>query len=261
MPTAMKLKRFLSIPLFLLLLCGQIAAAPAKDEQEIPLYDVELLLFSQPEQPVDESWEAPAELPDWSRAISLQASDLRSDSLTMTTRPDDYQPLDTLSLAAEADSLRRKSGYEVLWHSAWRQPGLSRSKALPIYLKSAQQTLNGAPLLEGTVTISLSRYLHADFDLLLRGVLADSQSSSTGDLIQEPVIRMIDHRRMRSDELHYIDHPKIGALIRITRYIAPEPELPAEPADAPSPSVDSALPQDTASGQPAVTESSDSGKK
>jgi hypothetical protein len=29
---------------------------------------------------------------------------------------------------------------------------------------------------------------------------------------------------MRSDELHYIDHPLMGVLIRVTTYEKPEPE-------------------------------------
>ena len=40
----------------------------------------------------------------------------------------------------------------------------------------------------------------------------------------ERVVTMKQHRKMRSKELHYIDHPQIGLLLQITPYEAPEPE-------------------------------------
>ena len=39
-------------------------------------------------------------------------------------------------------------------------------------------------------------------------------------------------RRMRSGELHYVDHPRIGALVRITPFALAAPlaaDAPAEP--------------------------------
>lgn len=40
----------------------------------------------------------------------------------------------------------------------------------------------------------------------------------------ERVVTMKQHRKMRSKELHYIDHPQMGLLLQITPYEAPEPE-------------------------------------
>jgi hypothetical protein len=38
-------------------------------------------------------------------------------------------------------------------------------------------------------------------------------------------ITLRQHRRMRSNELHYIDHPLMGLLIKITPYELPEPKI------------------------------------
>jgi hypothetical protein len=46
--------------------------------------------------------------------------------------------------------------------------------------------------------------------------------------IRQP-FRMIDSRRMRSDEVHYVDHPAFGVLVLATAY---QPPVPAEPAEA-----------------------------
>ena len=78
------------------------------------------------------------------------------------------------------------------------------------------------------------RFLHLDTDLLLRA----PDSSQT--------YRVQLSRRMRSDELHYVDHPKLGILIRAERYLPEEdaPDTgdaasgepkPAQPLAAPKP--------------------------
>lgn len=46
---------------------------------------------------------------------------------------------------------------------------------------------------------------------------------------------MRQHRRMRSNELHYLDHPLMGILVKVTPYEEPEPE--SEPATETEPSV------------------------
>lgn len=104
--------------------------------------------------------------------------------------------------------------------------------------------------LDGTVTIRLSRYLHIDADLVwqrLEKVRRDTpplnatESSETnesieitvnGETLTDPLLeqsmtntetmtrlnayRLRDSRRMRSKELHYIDHPIFGILALIT---------------------------------------------
>ena len=51
--------------------------------------------------------------------------------------------------------------------------------------------------------MSRGRYLHLDTDLVLR------------DAVSAQPYRIRLHRRLRSEELHHLDHPAIGVLVRI----------------------------------------------
>lgn len=108
-----------------------------------------------------------------------------------------FQPVSSLSLAGVRSQLDNSGGYRVLDHIAWQQPGLSESSAIPVRIQSPG-------VLDGTITVTLSRFLH---------VYTDMQYSGAG--LSEPV-QIKAHRRMRSRELHYIDHPLIGMIISIT---------------------------------------------
>ncbi|MFV8833788.1 CsiV family protein [Aquisalimonas sp.] len=76
--------------------------------------------------------------------------------------------------------------------------------------------------LSGWVRVARERYLHVHLDL--RWV--DPERSEAGPLDRlhgvfiedmEPVVTLQDGRRMRSGELHYIDHPVLGVIVRVDR--------------------------------------------
>jgi hypothetical protein len=50
---------------------------------------------------------------------------------------------------------------------------------------------------------------------------SDNDQQNT-DIAIEQIVVMKQQRRMRSDELHFIDHPKFGAIIKITKIATPE---------------------------------------
>jgi hypothetical protein len=111
----------------------------------------------------------------------------------------------------------RQRGMTVHEHLAWRMSPDSRS--------NDTWYLVGNGRLEGLVQVSRGRFLHLDVDLLLRP--ADGTAP----------VRVRLNRRMRSGELHYLDHPHVGILVQAERY-RPEPEpVPAEetPAGEPKP--------------------------
>jgi hypothetical protein len=172
--------------------------------------------------------------------------------------------------------LQQSGRYEVIQQIAWRQPGLDETAAKPIRIHGGPEyrTATGAPAalgqdyesptlygdirapvtleqLDGTVKVVLSQYLHVYTDLMLRKPVTtqalgeDQRLRSVNALYQ---FRIQDHRRMRSKELHYIDHPLLGILVWIT----PVEEKPktqgpgpakqetgdaqaSEPVDAPNP--------------------------
>lgn len=56
------------------------------------------------------------------------------------------------------------------------------------------------------------------------GTLADQapQLNTSSPYLINQIVTLNQSRRMRSDETHYIDHPKVGLLIRVTPYKLPE---------------------------------------
>lgn len=97
--------------------------------------------------------------------------------------------------------------------------------------------------LDGTVSVALGRYLHVDVDLVYapdepsvlgapNGSITPSAQETTGPVdgtgtadtpsVASPpppavaVYRLVQSRRMRSNELHYLDHPLFGVLVQAT---------------------------------------------
>jgi len=70
--------------------------------------------------------------------------------------------------------------------------------------------------LYGTLTVFRGRYLHVDADLRLRPEDQSEGPDTSNPVAPERVYVMRQRRRMRSDELHYLDHPELGLLVKIT---------------------------------------------
>lgn len=121
-------------------------------------------------------------------------------------------------LNGEAARLRRARGFEVLAHLSWRQPMARNEPGLAQLIYTADLAESGlaeGELLLGSVTIDLRRFLHAHLDLYFKAAPeAGADDASAG----ERWIHLQQSRRMRSGELHYLDHPWIGAIIRIERF-------------------------------------------
>lgn len=116
----------------------------------------------------------------------------------------DRQPQVSRVLDGAARTLRQR-GMTVHEHLAWRMSPDSRANDTWYWV--------GDGRLEGLVQLSRGRFLHFDADLVLRP--ADGSAP----------VRVRLNRRMRSGELHYLDHPRVGILVQAERY-EPEPEPP-----------------------------------
>ena len=133
---------------------------------------------------------------------------------------------ETFSLKEEYLALRRARGVRPIYHGRWRQPVPERDAAIPILLQ-----LDGSDGLltydrnlhkiEGTVHVTAKKFLHLYFNLW-HHVDAIGQAPmavpNTVDLIKSRkhgYMELIESRRMRSSELHYLDHPKIGIIAQI----------------------------------------------
>lgn len=171
-------------------------------------YRFEMVIFERPGGSGAEAWPVDPSLPDTTKAVgSLEA-------ISVGGR----------LLGPVAYTLNRR-GMTVLDHIAWVQVPRGRGS-------EAWYRIDGTRL-SGLIRVTRGRFLHIDADLFLR----DAATSSPYH------IRL--YRRMRSDELHYIDHPKLGIVIRADRLRArSEPDAadaaagepkPAEPAGAEQP--------------------------
>lgn len=120
------------------------------------------------------------------------------------------------TLGSKKRRLENQDDIRILFHEAWQMPvyGKNRNRTLPIRIQGGKR-VNNRYELDGTITVSVARYLHIDTNLFL-----SKFQSAEGEQILNQVIPMQQSRRMRSKELHYIDHPKFGILI----YFTPFPE-------------------------------------
>jgi len=223
----------------LLLAAAMAAPAAAQDDGgagDLDWYRVEVIVFRQPPLP-----EEPLEAPPLSvRAPSgtpLQALREPADGETPYAR----LGRGGLALGDLAARLERRPGFQVLWHAGWEQPGLGRVEAPYLTLPpevagTARRPADGqdgeAPgpgpfamlppdiRLFGTLRLYRERYLHFETDLRYRLDQAPSAPALLGDgeALGSPLDPathvMTASRRMRSEELHYIDHPVLGVIVR-----------------------------------------------
>ena len=109
-----------------------------------------------------------------------------------------------LQLSDSVRRLRRNGNYEILGHLAWQQRVPERGQPQPIYIN-----LNDGQL-QGELAVTLGRYLHTSARLWFA-------PDSTAIAPRGQFARMSQSRRMRSETLHYFDHPLFGMIIRIDK--------------------------------------------
>lgn len=175
--------------LFLVLLLCPFASGSAAADDDP--YTFEMIVFERPGGGGGEDWTASPDNVAPSVAPALATL-----------------PAMAKSMDAVAYTLKKK-GMIVHEHLAWLQT--------PASLNSETWYSLNAGRLSGMIRLTRGRYLHLDTDLRL------------ADASLEFPLRVQLRRRMRSGELHYVDHPKLGILIQAERYQpAPEPAAPGE---------------------------------
>ncbi len=228
---------------------SRLAKVAAVDEQS--WYQVEVLVFARsgpssqefwrldqrpqlaPENAIHPSAESPL-LPEGADSLDTSAARLGSWR---------FLPAEQMILTDMLGRMKKSGDYRTLYHRAWVQPVRERSHAFPLYIaggnqvavttpvmqqsadleyglppldtgttedaSSEQQVAASQPEFQGTLRLHLSRYLHVEPELWF------TRSSDAG---QSYWVRIDQNRRMRSEELHYLDHPLFGMLLRLTPY-------------------------------------------
>lgn len=264
--------RPLRLGTLLLALLGLGSIAPGIQAQDEPTwFQVETVIFARTAD--DDGIE------QWPRNIQLRYpfnwAELQDPETAAGRSPAELQHQPFLSLPrgerklnAHANAINRRDAYQVLFHKAWRQPVREQQHAPAILITGGEKFGNHYEL-EGSITLSLARYLHLHTRLWLTEFepnfgqppgawpelprrpnnLQPSEAktepwddfekndSSTWDLglntpssqpdfigedyLPSRIVTLNQQRRMRSRELHYIDHPLFGIIIEITPYELP----------------------------------------
>ena len=161
----------------------------------------------------------------------LVLEDIAAWEQTLLTRA--YVLSGELTMVNEVKAINRQRHLRPLLHQRWLQPVPPRESPLPIMIttptdETAPATVEALAKVEGHIAITVGRYLHAaptlwyHADNLGRApitfpaVQAEPLPMNTAALaVHPPYMELQESRRMRSTELHYLDHPKIGLILRI----------------------------------------------
>lgn len=207
--------RLYSITLFLALLTLTNTAFAAK------LYKVEMIIFSN---------------------LSITATDeenwLNVEPVPVYDNTKHYSLLSPkqMHLGGVKNSLRQSAGYKILFHGGWIQPVYNTRHPRPMKIRGGNILDNGMYELDGYIAIGRGlSYLHFRPELYLsrqtNGFISTEITDSTQSQEQSindsppqyipPIPEIITSklnqpRRMRSNELHYIDHPLGGILVKMT---------------------------------------------
>jgi hypothetical protein len=231
--------------LFCLLILNCVGFTHAKEPK---WYQIEVLLFAQ--QP---SYQHNTELlrdhfqPNYSNSpISLNPNSRSRLKNNLESNAYNLLPNSEHTLKSAAQRIKASADLRLLTHLAWHQPVRGRKQAQSILIQTGKQFESEFEL-EGTIRIiSRGSYLHARTDLFFsefksmesrqnldwtvfeedqlnsdqREWSADlnQQASTAKQFFRSSTAHSKQSRRMRSKELHYIDHPQFGMLIQITPY-------------------------------------------
>ncbi len=246
-------------------------SASAQTAADGPWYTVELIVFEQLDSQglFGERWPLDPGRPAVEEALVLSppGGDRAAPS---GTAPTAFELLgkEDLALRETWSRLRRSRGFRPLLHVAWRQPGYPRTEAPTARLSSAPPGSAPRPApapartfgalgtlasvgpppekIDGVVRLYRSRYLHLEADLVYHRPEAATvtvEAAPDGSLAPPTptLFRMVTSRRMRSRELHYLDHPLFGVIALVTPFeLAAEEQgpPPEEPVTTPLPPQD-----------------------
>lgn len=219
--------------ILLLIVNGQVLAETNDAAVELKEYDIEVIIFEDARARYlnNESWNQDI------KTDSINSSDNKKLKVGQLSKSKinavELTNLKPAMLKHEYKRINNSSEYNVLFYSAWRQAGLAESNAFEIdinKLKNAHKN-KSENTISGQLKVVLARYLHfhGKLDYIRKNEVEESVNAATAiehlaeqSAMDEVVTAQSNghypftiQRRMRSKELHYIDHPLVGILVRI----------------------------------------------
>jgi hypothetical protein len=190
------------------------------------VYQVELIVFGRPDTNSQEIWPNNFQLA-YPENLVVVKDEANAEGMKLL-------PAAERTLNPQSSVLAKSGSYTLLYHQAWRQTIYGRKANLLI---TGGKTFNGHQELEGFISLSVGQYLKLQTNLwLTQFAPAGSQvteswpelpvipgaeaAPNTQDYLVKRVVKLSQQRSMRSNEIHYIDHPLMGVIIKIFPYDA-----------------------------------------
>ena len=207
--------------IFLILLLFSLSSALPLLAETLPPnnlkeYDVEIIIFEDAHARYlsSQSWEQPLHNADASdiTETTKHSNDINSHTIN-------FESIKPFILTSNYKKINASSEYNVLFYGAWRQAGLDKTKAFEINIDELKNNHKNRSknVLSGNFKLVLARYLHmyTEIDYIRKkpAVVKDETTEITRN--NNGIYQLSNHRRMRSKELHYVDHPLVGILLQI----------------------------------------------
>jgi Peptidoglycan-binding protein, CsiV len=191
-------------------------------------YQVELIVFARHQAAPAEHWPTEIHLSYPETLLSLKNDSSSAEEFALLA---DNERL----LNAHAATLS-KGGYSLLYHQAWRQMIYGQKTNIAI---SGGKTFNGHQELEGSIALSVGQYLKLHTNLWLSQFapaganiatpnhtqawpalpsppnIFTHEDAKNQDYLVKRIVKLNQERSMRSNEIHYIDHPLLGIIVKI----------------------------------------------
>jgi hypothetical protein len=229
-----------TIRLFTVFLTVVFSSYSVAESPDTPWYEFEVIVFLNNSSVAgqSEAWRD-SPLPE-NLSVSIDPHERQSTASgigNMQVPVHELLPASQYQLTEEYSRLDRSSRYTPLIHLGWRQPVQSDDTARSIRLHTNEPLQGGSMTypglqqdretalhrLDGTIRLSINRYLHADVDLYLRGpgyLQQAADHNSTTRAIR--YFNLNESRRIKSNEVHYFDHPLLGLLLSARPYTRPD---------------------------------------
>lgn len=171
-------------------------------------YRVDLIVFIDRSGPAGESTQ-PLQVPDVAKSLEpYEATPLRNAGIEIL-------PDEQFGMATEWQRLRNSRNHQPILRVAWLQkdPPAERGTTLRLHWGNAFTDVSGLTAqrvypVDGTVALLAGRYLHLDAELVY------TQAGDSGEMRS---FRLKERRRLKRDELHHLDSPRLGILVKATR--------------------------------------------
>jgi hypothetical protein len=207
------MKRLITL-LLLALISNTVFAEEIGPTVDLKEYDVEIIIFedSHVRYLASQSWDQGAQKIDDNNFFMDKAK-------VAEEKTSNFKSIPPTILNEKYKRILLSSEYNILFYGSWRQAGLDKEQAFEIDIKDLENNHNNQSInkLSGNFKLILTRYLHiySDLEYLRIQQTHPSENILENTEISDEIYPLKNHRRMRSKELHYIDHPLIGILVQI----------------------------------------------